>query len=152
MESLFALRPHLNDEPFLLLTVDAVFGPTLLPSFLDQAARFRDADGVLGVHEFIDDEKPLRVALDESRRIVALAEDAAGSPVITAGLYVLSPRIFAEVEAARRENFTALRQFLRHLVRQDYRLYGAPVEKTVDVDRPEDIAVAEAFIASEFTA
>jgi NDP-sugar pyrophosphorylase family protein len=152
MESLFALQPHLDDDPFLLLTVDAVFGPTLLPSFLEQTARFDDADGVLGVHEFVDDEKPLRVGLDASRRIVALAEDAAESPVITAGLYVLSPRIFAEVDAARRANFTALRQFFRHLVRQGYRLYGAPVEKTVDVDRPADIAVAEAFVASGFAA
>ena len=152
MESLFALQPHLHDDPFLLLTVDAVFGPTLLPAFLDEAARVDDADGVLGVHEFVDDEKPLRVRLDEHRRIVGLGEDAAESPVITAGLYVLSPRIFAEVEASRRANFTALRQFLRHLVRRGYRLYGAPVEKTVDVDRPEDIAVAEAFVASGFAA
>jgi NDP-sugar pyrophosphorylase family protein len=152
MESLFALRPHLDGDPFLLLTVDAVFGPTLLPLFLDQAARFKDADGVLGVHEFVDDEKPLRVKLDASGRIVGLAEEAAESPVITAGLYVLSPRIFAEVDAARNASFTALRQFLRHLVRQDHRLYGAPVEKTVDVDRPEDIALAEAFVAGGFTA
>jgi NDP-sugar pyrophosphorylase family protein len=152
MESLFALQPHLTDDRFLLLTVDAVFGPALLPSFLSQAARVDAADGVLGVHEFVDDEKPLRVRLDERRRIVGLGEDAAESPLITAGVYVLSPRIFAEVAAARRASFTALRQFLRHLVRRGYRLYGAPVEKTVDVDRPEDIAVAEAFVASGFAA
>lgn len=151
MESLFALQPLLNDGPFLLLTVDAVFGPALLPSFLSRAARLIDADGILGVHDFIDDEKPLRVRLDEQRRIVRMGEDATESPIITAGLYILSPRIFAEVDAARRENFTALRQFLRHLVRRDYRLYGVPVEKTVDVDRPEDLEVAEAFVAAGFS-
>lgn len=150
MESLFALQPHLDNGRFLLLTVDAVFGPKLLPAFLNRAARLADADGVLGVHEFVDDEKPLRVRLDERHRIVELGEVAAQSPVITAGLYVFSPRIFAEMEASRRARFSALRQFLAHLVRRDYRLYGAPVEKTVDVDRPEDIAVAEAFVASGF--
>lgn len=150
MESLFALQPHLKGDPFLLLTVDAVFGPNLLPSFLENAARFEDADGVLAVHGFVDDEKPLRVRLDETRRIVGLGQEAADSDVITAGLYVLSPRVFAEVDAARRANFSALRQFLRHLILQGYRLYGAPVEKTVDVDRPEDIAVAEAFVAGGF--
>jgi NDP-sugar pyrophosphorylase family protein len=152
MESLFALQPHLNDDRFLLLTVDAVFGPTLLPSLLRQAARLEDADGVLGVHEFVDDEKPLRVKLDGHRRIVGLGDDAAECPTITAGLYVLSSRIFTEIEAARRANFTALRHFLHHLVRQDYRLYGVPVEKTVDVDRPEDITAAEAFVAGGFAA
>jgi len=150
MESLFALQPHLKDETFLLLTVDAVFGPSLLPSFLGRAAQRIDADGVLGVHDFVDDEKPLRVQLDGQQRIVRMGDDASESPTITAGVYVFSPRIFDEVEAARRESFTALRQFLRHLVKRSYRLYGVPVEKTVDVDRPEDVAVAEAFVASGF--
>jgi NDP-sugar pyrophosphorylase family protein len=150
MESLFALQTHLNDDRFLLLTVDAVFGPALLPSFLRRAARLAEADGVLGVHEFVDDEKPLRVRLDGQQRIVGLGEEAAESPLITAGLYVLSPCIFAEVEAARQASLTALRQFLGHLLGKGYRLYGLPVEKTVDVDRLEDIAVAEAFVAGGF--
>lgn len=152
MESLFALQPHLNDDRFLLLTVDAVFGPGLLPAFLSRAARIGDADGVLGVHDFVDDEKPLRVRLDEHDRITGLGEAAAESPVITAGMYVFSPRIFAEMNEARRTGLSALRQFLGHLVRRGYHLYGAPVEKTVDVDRPEDIAAAEAFVAGGFAA
>jgi hypothetical protein len=45
-----------------------------------------------------------------------------------------------------------LREFLGHLLASGYRLYGEPVPKTVDVDRPEDIAAAEAFIRSGFAA
>src|SRR5215813_7481810 len=38
MESLFALAPLLDDGPFLLLTVDAVFAPDVLRDFLAAAA------------------------------------------------------------------------------------------------------------------
>jgi len=41
---------------------------------------------------------------------------------------------------------TAFRQFLGLLVESGYRVYGIPVSKTVDVDYPEDIRKAEAFL------
>jgi len=151
MESLFTLAPYVRDSRFLLLTVDAIFGPDVLPNFLAEAARSEGADGVLAVNSFIDDEKPLRVVLDDDGRITALGPEAAASPVITAGFYVFEPGIFAEIEAARRARFTALRQFLGHLLGQGYRLAGATVPKTVDVDRPEDIATAEEFVRKGFT-
>jgi glycosyltransferase A (GT-A) superfamily protein (DUF2064 family) len=65
---------------------------------------------------------------------------------------VFDPRIFREIAVARARQFSALRQFLAHLLDSGYRIYGAAVPKTVDVDRPADIAVAEAFIRSGFTA
>jgi len=152
MESLFALAPYLHNGRFLLLTVDAVFGPTVLPELLAAAARYPDADGVLGVHDFVDDEKPLRLTVDAENRVTSLGPDAGASPLITAGLYVFDPRIFREVDAARAARFTALRQFLGHLVQTGYRLYGARLPKTIDVDRPEDVRTAEAFVRNGFTA
>lgn len=149
MESLFCLAPHLGDERFLLLTVDAVFGPSLLPTFLANALDLPDADGVLAMHSHVDDEKPLRLAVDDSGRVTAIGPQAADSPTITAGLYVLSPRVFDEIDAARRVGLRALRQFFGHLLARGYGLYGVPVEKTIDVDRPQDIAAAEAFLRDE---
>jgi NDP-sugar pyrophosphorylase family protein len=150
MESLFTLAPFLLDERFLLLTVDAIFGPQVLPDFLAAACQREDADGVLAVNDFIDDEKPLRVVLDGKGWITAIGAAANGSPIITAGFYVFQPSIFAEIEAARRARFTALRQFLGHLLAQGYRLSGAMVPKTIDVDRPVDVATAEAFVRGGF--
>jgi NDP-sugar pyrophosphorylase family protein len=151
MESLFTLAPHLEGERFLLLTVDAVFAPAVLREFLAAAARHADADAVLAITDFIDDEKPLHAALDADGRIGAIGAAAAGSAWITAGFYVFHPRVFAEVEAARRGGFTALRQFLAHLLASGYRVAGAPMGKTMDVDRPQDIAAADAFVRSGFT-
>jgi len=147
MESLFTLAPLLaRDDRFLLLTVDAVFAPAVLRDFLAAADRHEEADAVLAVTDFIDDDKPLHAAVDATGRITALGAPAAGSPLITAGFYVLHSCVLAEIDAAREYHFTALRQFLAHLVARDYRVFAAPMGKTVDVDRPQDIAAADAFV------
>ena len=151
MESLFTLSPALGAGRFVLLTVDAVFAPTALREFLAAAAR-RAAHGVLAVNGFVDDEKPLWVALGSDGEISALGPHARASGLVTAGFYVFDALIFREIPAARAHRFTALREFLGHLVASGYRLYGEPVPKTVDVDRPADIAVAEAFVHSGFAA
>jgi NDP-sugar pyrophosphorylase family protein len=150
MESLFALAPHLGEERFLLLTVDAVFGPALLPAFLAAAARIPAADVVLGVHRFVDDEKPLRVAVDAGGRVTALGEAAGASPLITAGLYVLAPSVFTAVADARRARLAALRQFFAHLLARGDAVHAVEVEKTVDVDRGEDVAAAESFVRAGY--
>jgi NDP-sugar pyrophosphorylase family protein len=150
MESLFTLAPFLGDAPALVLTVDAVFEPAMLRAFLTAAAHHADADVVLAVTGFVDDEKPLRAALDPAGRVVALGEDAAASTLVTAGFYVFAPRVYAEIDAARAAQLSALRQYLGHLLRRGYRVYGVPVGKSVDVDRPRDIAAADAFVRSGF--
>jgi NDP-sugar pyrophosphorylase family protein len=150
MESLFTLSPWLQAERFLLLTVDAIFAPGTLRTFLAATNCRRSADGVLAVSGFVHDEKPLWVQLAPGGRITALGPSA--QPVgrerglVTAGFYVFNPTIFDEIAAARQARFTALREFLGHLLARGYRLYGKRVSKTVDVDRPEDIGVAEAFV------
>jgi len=151
MESLFTLAPYLGRDPFLLLTVDVIMAPDTLRDFLATASR-RAADGVLAVHTFIDDEKPLRVACDPADRIVAMGQSAAESPLITAGFYVLRPALLDERDAARVAGCAALRDFLAYLIARGYRLEVARVPKCVDVDRPEDIATAEAFIRGGYRA
>jgi NDP-sugar pyrophosphorylase family protein len=150
MESLFALQPLLMDDRFVLLTVDAIFPPAVLRDFLTAARTRRNADAVLAVNAFVEDEKPLWIAPDADGRITALGPAAASSGLVSAGFYVFSPVIFTEIEAARSAAFTALRQFLGHLLDCGYRLDAEVVPKTVDVDRAEDIATAEGFVRGGF--
>jgi HAD superfamily hydrolase (TIGR01549 family) len=150
MESLFALEPHLRGGTFLLLTVDAIIAPAAVREFMMAAIRRDDADAVLAVNSFIDDEKPLYVDCSADGRVRALGDAAAGSPLVTAGFYVLSPTIFAEVETARSAGFTALRFFLAHLLVRGYRMYAEHVPKCIDVDRPGDLATAEEFVRSGY--
>jgi NDP-sugar pyrophosphorylase family protein len=146
MESLFSLSPLLEDGPFLLSTVDVVFGPDTLASFYRRVLQLTDASGALALTRFIDDEKPLYAAIDDYGRVTAMGEGAVGSELITAGFYAFRPEIFGLIDEARGRRLTAFRQFLGLLVESGYCIYGIPVSKTVDVDHPEDIPKAEAFL------
>lgn len=150
MESLFTLSPLLMGERFVVLTVDAICAPLALRNFLVAAHCHRQAQGVLAVNEFVDDEKPLWTRLARGGRITALGSQAQDGGLVTAGFYVFDPVIFTEIAAARAAHYGALREFLGHLLRRGYRLYGKRVPKTVDVDRPEDISAAEAFVRGGF--
>lgn len=146
MESLFTLAAHVGGDPFLLLTVDAIFDRGVIPRLLAAARRHPAGAVTLAVHTFADDEKPLRVERDVDGRVLAIGPEAAGSPFVTAGLYVVDPCVFGEIEAARAAGCQALRAFLRHLVVRGYPVFAVPVPRTIDVDRPADVAAAEAFI------
>jgi len=146
MESLFALAPLLSEEPFILFTVDGIFSFTDLLKFYMEAQCFPDATGVLALTGYVDDEKPLWVRMDETRKIVALGDVAFPGPYVTAGFYIFHPSVFNRIPAAREGNLNALRQFLAHLVVRGDVLYGLPISKAVDVDHPEDIEKAETFL------
>lgn len=149
MESLFALAPLLSDvERFVLVTVDSVAAPGTLRDFVGASERRAGADVVLAVTDFVDDEKPLWVAADAEGRVLQLGNSVMEKALVTAGYYVMSPRIFGEVEAARRAGYAALRRFLAHLLERGYRIEVERVGPVVDVDRPEDIATAEVFLRS----
>jgi NDP-sugar pyrophosphorylase family protein len=146
MESLFSLAPFLRDAPFLLLTVDAVFRFKTLERFLKKARGLKDAQGVLALTRFIDDDKPLWVRMDARKKIVAMGDDARPSPYVTAGFYYFAPDVFTMIDAARVRTMNGLRQFLGLLTERGFSLYGIPVAKTLDVDYPEDIEKAERFL------
>ena len=145
MESLFSLA-HLLTEPFILLTVDAIFPFSTLERFVAEAKDIHSAHGVLALTRFVDDEKPLWAKIDSGRRITVLGNDAIPTPFVTSGFYYLKSSVFEEMELARSSNLNALRQFLRHLMDNGFAIYGLEVPKTIDVDYPEDLEKAEAFL------
>jgi NDP-sugar pyrophosphorylase family protein len=146
MESLFSLAPLLSDEPFLLFTVDAVFRFKTLETFFVKACAFKDAQGVLALTRFIDDEKPLWIRVDGHHKIVAMGETARPSRYVTAGFYYFRPDIFEMMSSAQSNRVNALREFLSFLMEKNDSLYGVPVAKTVDVDYPADIEKAERYL------
>lgn len=145
MESFFALEPSLRDAPFLLTTVDAVTAPGALAALARAGLDNRGA-GTLAVTSFVDDEKPLWVRLDERRRITELGPSAVGSGWATSGAYFFFPEVYAHVGEARERKLGALRQFLALLLEKRLALSGFEAGDSVDVDRPEDIRVAEEFL------
>lgn len=143
LESFLALKPYLQTDPFFLLTVDMVLASGALAAFVAKSCQV-PAAGALGITDFIDDEKPLYVELDHTGRVQALG-GGSGS-YITAGCYFFPPQVFDFEIPARKRNLKALREFLGLLVEEGFPLQGIQVGPAVDVDHPEDIARAEAFL------
>ncbi len=144
-ESLLALRPHLDADPFLLLTVDAVLAPDRVAAMVQRAHRLPNAASVLGVTTVVEDEKPLWADVGPDDRIRSLGSET-DARVVTAGVYFLQPLIYSLADAAPPHDRSALRALLGSLLRHGHPVYGVDVGATVDVDRPEDIASAEQLL------
>jgi NDP-sugar pyrophosphorylase family protein len=124
----------------LVSTVDAWCRPADFAAFATAAGR-RPADAiVLGVTPLCADEKPLWVSLGPDGRVTALG--GARGELVTAGLYLVPDRVRAAPPPPR---LSRLRDYLGWLWRRGEALYGEIVPDVVDVDRPDDVALAEAI-------
>ena len=124
----------------LVSTVDAWCPTDDFVRFV-KSARTRSVDTtVLALTPFVADERPLWATVDDTGRITALGAEP--GPLVTAGMYVVSERVRALAPAIR---LGRLREFLAWLVAQGEPLYGEVIPRVVDVDRAEDVALAEAL-------
>jgi NDP-sugar pyrophosphorylase family protein len=143
LESFLEVGARLGGGPALVSTVDAWCRPADFARFVD-AARRRLPDGsVLGVTPLVADEKPLWVSIDAGGRITRLGDGA--GPLVTAGFYLLSAAARAEAPPPDLER---LRDYLGWLVRR-HPLYAEVIDRVVDVDRPDDVALAESVTPNE---
>jgi NDP-sugar pyrophosphorylase family protein len=150
-ETFALLAPHLRGASHALVAmVDGVFEPGVASRFGDAAREVMEAsaedapDGLIGVTDRRDEDRPLRVSLGAGGRILAIGPGAEGSPWSTAGLYLLPERAFAPATLA--EGLGALRDLLARLVVLGLRLRAEPLGVVVDVDRPDDLAAAEILL------
>jgi len=149
-----ALAAGGDEGPFLVTTVDTVAPRGAFGAFAHEC-RALDADVTLAVSNQFDDEKPLLVDVgDDGVSVEAIgsmvrgarASPARGSRYATAGYYAVRPRILREAESARQDGVPALRHFFERLVRRGWTFAAVPVDAGIDVDRPEDLRAAEAFV------
>jgi NDP-sugar pyrophosphorylase family protein len=136
--------------PFLISTVDTVAPPGAYRRFAE-ASRALAADVVLAVTPTWDDEKPLLVRAGADRRVQAIGDAIdmqAGTENLfaTAGYYCVRSTVLQEAASARAAGVGALRAFFGRLVARGYDVAAVPVPASIDVDRPADLAAAEAFL------
>lgn len=149
MHSLWELSALLGDEPFCLTTVDTIFRED---EFADYVAAFQRlmqegrADGLMGVTDYIDDEKPLHVAVDDAMNITAFLDNTTTPHYISGGIYALSPRSLRTLKACIERGESRMRNFQRALVADGLRLQAWPFSKVLDIDHASDIAKAEEFL------
>ena len=111
-------------------------------AFHDQPHR----DLMLSYTGFVDDENPLRIAVGSDGKLLALGEAASASPFVTLGLYGIGPKLAPLLRTCISSGRQRLRTFLADAITAGIDGVGFPIAKGIDVDRPSDITVAEAFL------
>jgi len=149
MHSLWELRQWLAGEPFVLTTVDTIFRES---EFSDYVRAFRklldggEADGLMGVTDYIDDERPLYVETDSDLRITAFLDQCASPHYISGGIYGLVPESFDTLCRCIERGERRMRNFQRALIADGLRLKAWPFSKVLDVDHVADINKATQFL------
>ena len=150
MHSFFRVLESLSafsaDAPYVISTVDVVAPPGTFRRFRERALTHH-ADVTFAVTNRIDEDRPLRIDIDErSGGVRSIGRE--NGRWATAGYYLVQPAVLRERNAAEVAGFAALRAFFGHLHAQGYRLAALPMGDSVDVDSPPDIVAAEALLAS----
>ena len=148
LHSLYALKNYLNEDYFCLTTVDTIFKEDEFIRYISYCeANKENRDGILAVTEFIDDEKPLCVSVNEEMIIQSFDDELTDQKFVTGGIYFFSPKVFEVMDDAINSGMSRLRNFQRLLLKQDFKLEAFPFNKIVDVDHVSDIEKAEKFLA-----
>lgn len=127
----------------LVSTVDAWCPPGDFAAFAAAAAGRPDDATVLAVTPLVADEKPLWVTRDGDGRVRRVGGDHGDA--VTAGLYLVSPGARA---LARTPGLARLRDYLGWLVAHGEPVYAETMPAVVDVDRAEDVALAESMLGA----
>ena len=150
MHSLWELRRWLVDAPFILTTVDTIFHEQ---EFSEYVHAFRSmtaqaaADGLMGVTDYIDDERPLYVDTDDMLHITGFTDVSEYPHYVSAGIYGLTPRCFDTLGRCVDRGERRMRNFQRSLVAEGFRLKAWPFSKVLDIDHVSDVRKADQFLS-----
>ena len=152
MHSMWELSRWLRDEPFVLTTVDTIFREEEFRTYVDtfrKNVEQGEADGLMGVTDYIDDEKPLYVSTDDDLQITGFLDRCDSPRYISGGIYGLTPRSIDTLGRCIERGESRMRNFQRALGADGLRLKAWPFSKVLDIDHASDIQKAECFLRGE---
>jgi NDP-sugar pyrophosphorylase family protein len=100
---------------------------------------------VLAVTPFVDDERPLYVTRDAAGLAVEISDHLAPPPLVTGGVYGLSPTARRIATGAVR-TLPRMRAFLRLLVRRGGPVGTVEIPRIIDLDHKRDLDAATAWL------
>lgn len=133
-----------SNEHLFVSMVDTIIREEDLKNYVKFCTSLKPNESAILVTPFIDDEKPLFVSIDDSGAVVDIGSQR-GS-LVTSGMYCLSHQVFSHLEYCINVGLHRMRNFLSYLNKNGHTLKAFTVPKTVDIDRPKDITVAENFL------
>lgn len=139
--SLESFREILDAAPagrLLVSTVDAFCPKEHFVRFVRRAEELPSHSTVLAVTGYVHDEKPLWVTTTREGRVTVVG--GASGDAVTAGIYVFPEKVR---QLRIPSSLGRLREFLAWLAKSGEPIEAVNIPKVVDVDRAEDLAVAE---------
>lgn len=152
MHSFFELSKHLTHGPFVLTTVDTIFREDEFSDYIQAFKKTIEVgeDGLMGVTDYIDDEKPLYVGTDQEMNVTGFYDDSVeGCRYISGGIYGLTGSAINTLADCIERGESRMRNFQRGLVRDGRRLKAFAFSKVMDVDHASDIVKAETFLSNQ---
>ncbi len=138
-----------DDGRFIATTVDTIFRESDFRKYVEAyGTASENVDGIMAVTEFVDDEKPLYVAVSPDMRIVSFCDDRnPDTRYISGGIYGLSRKVLPLLEECILSGKSRMRNFQRELLKAGLNIEAFPMGKIIDVDHLNDVATAEAFLS-----
>lgn len=93
----------------------------------------------------IEDESPLTVQVSANGIVEAFHVPLTSDSLVTSGVYYFSADVLFFLNKAINSGKTKMRNFLSDLVEAGHIIKIFKVQKSLDIDRPEDIISAEKF-------
>lgn len=154
MHSFWEISKYLGDGPFVLTTVDTIFREDEFGAYVSELQGLTDtgeADGLMGVTDYIDDEKPLYVDVDEKNemRIEEFLDNSDTCKYISGGIYGLTPKAIDTLNGCMERGESRMRNFQRALIKDRLKLKAYKFSKVLDIDHASDIVKAEDFLNNE---
>lgn len=149
MHSFFELRDFLRGGKFCLTTVDTIFREADFSRYIQAFEKDTQADGIMAVTDYIDDEKPLYVDVDQDMNIRGFLDQSDDCRYISGGIYGLTPKAIDTLESCLASGQSRMRNFQRQLVADGVNLKAFAFPKIVDVDHAGDIQKAEEFLNTQ---
>ena len=135
-------------DKFIVTTVDTIFhGEDFFPYVNEFKKDSFSLDGLMGVTDFIDDEKPLYVDVDSKMQITGYLDIPHDNiRYVSAGIYGLRPSAIPVLEECVAKGVTRMRNFQRALIENGLKLDAYNLGKVIDVDHFSDIEKADIFL------
>ena len=152
MHSFYELSKYMSgNEPFVLTTVDTVFKEDDFNGYVAElkCCVADGMNGMMGVTDYVDDEKPLFVSTGDNMMITGFHDTENGCRYISGGIYGLTPVTIETLKRCVERGESRMRNFQRTLVSEGMRLKAYPFGKVLDVDHVADIAKAEDFLTRQ---
>ncbi len=133
--------------PTLFSMADTIMLPADFDRFMKFCSQLGPAENAVLATRYIDDEKPLYVKTDGSNMATGFGPEP--SPVITSGMYFLSPQAMKTAAEMVNSGTHKMRNFLSGLAENGASIKTFVVDKTIDVDHPSDLAKAADFLRGD---